>query len=149
MNPCSEDILIGPYHDDELDEQAALRIEKHLGSCGPCAAHLAELRRVSDRLSGVPLDAITPMEQMRIVRVVDGLQLRLAERAMMRMAIGLAALAATLLIVTSLWLSGVRRGADATAQNYKQVAVLLPPQSDQARSNLSHWMVRNLGGELP
>jgi anti-sigma factor RsiW len=148
MNACPRDIFIGRYHDGELDEQSAALMQTHLATCDACAAHLAELRRMSNLLIKIPLDPMTPLEQMRLGRVADGLAMRRAEPAMMRMAMGLAALAATLLVVTSLWLAGVRGGA-GSGENYQQVAVLMPRESDQARSSLSHWMVRNLGGDLP
>jgi anti-sigma factor RsiW len=149
MNPCRENILIGRYHDGELDEPRRELIKIHLASCPACLADLVELRRVSNLLTNIPLDAMTPNEHMRVYRVVDGLGMRLAERSVLRMAWGLTALAATLLVVTSLWLAGVQRDVDAPQTNGPAVAILLPRQSDQSSANLSHWMVRNLGGDLP
>jgi len=155
------DHQIGRYHDGELDERRSREVELHLAQCPACASHLAVLRRISAGLSAVSFEPITPMERARMWRKADRLPANLAERAIMRMAMSLAAVAALVLIVTSLWLLSAG-SAQAQAQvPAAQIASLIPgtvstnPSSgglvspDQANSNLSHWMVRNLGGATP
>jgi anti-sigma factor RsiW len=160
---CEFEKLVGLYHDDELDELRTAGMREHLLECPVCAGHLADLRRISGCLGTIPLDGISGIERARMFRVADSLPMSLAERAMIRMGAGLAAIAASLLIVTSLWLVGAG-GSAARGQvistppaEDKALAVAdnldLPrmdaASQDQANSNLSHWMVRNLGGDLP
>ncbi len=153
MTPCDFEILIGPYHDRELDEQRAAEMAQHIVECRSCAEQLAHVRRLSGVIGRIPLDPISGIERTRVYRVVDELPRSLAERAMIRMAGGLAALAASLLVVTSLWLMGTgsASGIPVVSQPAAINVNITPASSwpDQANSNLSHWMVRNLGGDLP
>lgn len=152
---CEQDKLVGPYHDEELSVDERLAFERHLEGCGQCAAHLADLRRFSTLIASFPLEEIRPDEQRRLEAVADRLEAGLGgERAVLRMAIPLAALAAALFLATSITLLVNARSATATAdaagtqpiqsQAWPKVAVAL-----QGDSRLPGWMVRELGGDTP
>lgn len=153
MTPCEFEVLIGPYHDRELDEQRAAEMAQHIVECRSCARQLAEVRRISGVIGRIPLDPISGSERSRVYRVVDQLPRSLAERAMIRMAGGLAAVAASVLIVTSICLIGTGAAPAIPQGSHPAIIAVNLSQNgawpDQANSNLSHWMVRNLGGELP
>jgi anti-sigma factor RsiW len=151
MSACGFDNLLGPYHDGELDPLRRDRIEQHLPGCADCSRHLAELRALTDRLSAVTLGQITPMEKAIIQQAVHKGTMDWADRAVLRMAIPLASLAASLLIVTSIGLAdnmlGGRNTADqnvASSGDWQQVAV-----ASHTDSRLPDWMVRGLGGQTP
>jgi anti-sigma factor RsiW len=154
VNPCEMDKLIGPYHDRELDAQRRDEVERHLATCPHCASHLASLRRISARLGAVPLADISLSEQSRIHRMLNRATVELADRAILRMALPLAALAAVLLVVTSVWLADTMKSSGSQAasdqasalagDDWEHVAVTL--QSD---SRMPDWMVRGLGGDAP
>jgi anti-sigma factor RsiW len=151
MTRCDFEIIVGPYHDRELDERRAAEMAKHILDCSSCAEHLASLRRMSGAMGQIPLDPLSGMERARLYRAVDQVPRRAMEYAILRMAGGLAALAASLLIVTSIWLMGSDGVSSGAQSGGSPIAIVLPSSgvSEQASSNLSHWMVRNLGGDLP
>jgi anti-sigma factor RsiW len=156
VNLCNFDNLIGPYHDGELDSNRRAEVEGHLPGCPQCTAHLASLRRISTRLSAFPIGDISLTEQSRLHRLLNRATVELADRAILRMALPLAALAACVLVVTSVWLadtmkgpgagpvSGPTQGNTLASDDWEQVAVTL--HSD---SRLPDWMVRGLGGDAP
>src|SRR5438270_738818 len=47
MSDCQYHQLLDAYHDGELSEEARYEVDRHVASCCLCAAHLAELRRLS------------------------------------------------------------------------------------------------------
>lgn len=58
---CLDDQLIAAYLDRNLDETAISTIEKHLATCEPCHALVAELVQHNDqswpRMASLPADA--------------------------------------------------------------------------------------------
>jgi len=148
MTPCDFEILIGPYHDQELEEDRAAEMAKHIVHCRSCAGQLAEVRRLSGVINRIPLDPISGMERARMYQLVDQLPRRAAESALIRMAGSLAALAASVLLITSIWLMGAGGSSNIT-HPVSSIIPISQSSTDQANSNLSHWMVRNLGGDLP
>ena len=110
MNLCKFDNLIGSYHDGELNPNRRAEVETHLPACPQCTAHLASLRRISTRLSAFPVGDISLTEQSRLHRLLNRATVELADRAILRMALPLAALAACVLVVTSVWLADTMKG---------------------------------------
>jgi anti-sigma factor RsiW len=147
MSSC-DPILLSLYHDGELDAARSSALEKHLANCPPCVRQLQDLRRLSGRLSVIELPEIIPAEQARILRFVRGSVIQVFDRLVMRIGLRLAAVAAVVLVVTSIWLADTmkmdRSEAKAVAPDWQQTAVTL-----RADSRLPEWMVRGLGGETP
>jgi anti-sigma factor RsiW len=151
MSLCSQEFLIGRYHDGELDEQSRRQVEQHLEKCEECAGQLAELRLISGLVGRVRMDPMSSAERMHVESFVANLSGRAGEMAVLRIAKGLAAVAACVLVVTSFCLAKMNGPETPAVQS---VAVAIPSDvmqgvQGQANSNLSHWMVRNLGGDLP
>jgi anti-sigma factor RsiW len=160
MDSCTFDNLVIRYHDDELDFQARVEFEQHLSGCAVCTAHLAELRQISSVLSGISFAEIQPAEQNRLHAALQGLQSRavsarrqVSERAILRMAIPLAALAASVLVVTSTFLlaniGNVHGATDLAATSAAAPPHELTLVAMQSDSRLPAWMVRSLGGDAP
>jgi anti-sigma factor RsiW len=150
MSECEQNHLADRYHDGQLTPQQRQQFEAHLAQCGDCGRRLAELLRLSQTLGRIALEPILPIEQARIHRAVDQARAGVAmtaERMVMRIAVPLAALAACVLIVTSICLTRPASGATAMASattNWQQTAVTL-----SAGAALPQWMVYNLGGKTP
>jgi hypothetical protein len=168
MSICSQDILVGPYSDGELSASRAAEMQAHLASCPECAGHLADLAKVSRRIAAVPLQPILPIEQFALHRAIDRVQMQSGERMVLRFASSLAAVAAAVLLVTSLCLTtnilgGNPAGASSTPgksiENPGNGAGPAPrgggagsganSSADQDNTDLSAWMVRSLGGQTP
>jgi anti-sigma factor RsiW len=166
MSICSRDILVGPYCDGELSASKAAEMQAHLAGCAECAAHLADLEKISSRIAAVPLQPILPIEQFALHRAIDRVQAQSGERMILRFASSLAAVAAIVLLVTSLCLTtNILSGSPAGAKSMEPMtpndlgAGPAPrgggagsganSSADQDNTDLSTWMVRSLGGQTP
>jgi len=151
MSECSQDNLrlLSRYHDGEIDSTERRQVEQHLSECADCRQQLNDLRALSGRLVELRLDPITSDEQDRLHQAISAATSGLTDHAIIRMAVSMAAIAASLLIVTSVWLVTSMPGRSGTSdagspQDWQQVAMTL--HSD---SRLPDWMVHSLGGDLP
>jgi anti-sigma factor RsiW len=135
MNGCMFHPYIGPYHDGELDAETRERLESHLSICPRCAGELASLRGLSDRIASAVCrpDAESAAFQ-RIHAAIDQAADRNSGRQFMRTAGLLMALAASLLLVSGVWLAELsgsrvqtvaRRPAPALAPEWERVATTL------------------------
>jgi|GEM_PF-5800131 len=153
MNNCEQENLVCPYHDGELDELRRLQVENHLTLCGVCRQRLREFQGLTERLSRVSVNGMSQMEQARMHWVVERARVDLSSRALMRLAMPLLGMAASLLVVTSVWLvdnGGVGRSArtgtlaQSDSSDWQRVAM-----NFHSDNKLPDWMVRSLGGDRP
>jgi anti-sigma factor RsiW len=96
--PFSEKLSL--FHDGELDSAAHAETERHLASCGECAAELAGIREMSRLMFENPAPRLSQMGLHRIHRRTD----LLLQAPVLRMARTLRAIAACVLIAGSGWL---------------------------------------------
>lgn len=143
---CTEEIRVSLYHDGELDAEQSGRMKAHLDGCGACGGSLRDLRMISEGIGRLPLGEITSAEQARIHQAVRHAEMGLGERAVLQLGYALAALAASMLVVSSLWLadniSGRSRQREASVDG-PDVQLVAPSLGADIR--LSAYMVRGLG----
>jgi anti-sigma factor RsiW len=159
MNTCGQETIVGLYHDKELTGQQSRDLERHLETCIACTERLAQMRRMSRLFSSIVLEPISASEEFHIHRAVKLAEQSGMDRAVIRIAIPLAALAASVLMVTSIWLADIMRGGVAAGATNQQLVSAAPQRQstaelgsiglDRANANLPDWMVRSLGGETP
>ncbi len=134
MNGCMFHPYVGPHHDGELDAATRGRLESHLGICPKCAAELASLRDLSQRISSAVGAADAQSAFQRIHAAIDQTADRNSGRQFMRTAGLLTALAASVLLVSGVWLAELsgrrvetvaRRPAPALAPEWERVATTL------------------------
>lgn len=129
------------YHDRQLDAAGRDAVERHLAGCGDCAAELAELQNISQMFAEIP----TPrLSQIALYRLHSNLDL-LTDRGLLRLARVMTGLAASVLLLGSLWL--MRPHPVAVPANTS--LALLPLQVEEqslasADSSPSDWMVSEL-----
>ena len=105
MTQCVFHPQISAYHDGELDSQAATRFADHLAQCPACSEELASLEKISALFSELPQKRMYPIELARLHTNLDkAAASRPAESDFLRTAGLLSALAASILIISSVWL---------------------------------------------
>jgi anti-sigma factor RsiW len=120
MKDCDFQPLLGPYHDGELDSPSVERVERHLPECPACAAELTLLRGMSTQIAAAPGTDIDPAESARLHSAIDRASNEADDiQPLFRTAGLLAALAASVLIVSGVWLLDTR-GADLGARSAGQ-----------------------------
>ena len=150
MKPCPCHDLIERYHDGELSGPCHQEAEAHLHACPACADQLRQLRQISTILKSRPLAEISPSELTRLHALQATVQRQVGEWAILRIGMPLSALAATLLVATSLLLLARPTTAATAATAAGAKWELLASGANRAGGNsnvdLSGWMIRSLGG---
>ena len=108
MNDCEFQLRISAYHDRELDAEAVAVVERHLKNCTICTMELAAMREFSTRVT-TAVGEIDHSERLRLHRAIDIAADSVADEGveslpMFRTMGLLAALAASVLIVSGVWL---------------------------------------------
>jgi anti-sigma factor RsiW len=112
MSDCPFNLQLQAFHDGELDTQASRTMSEHLANCPSCQSELADLQTVSRLFGSKAAPEMTSLELARLHNSVKGLAKtsarseanRLAETEFLRTAGMLSALAASVLIISSVWL---------------------------------------------
>ena len=169
MSDCQFQSRVAAYHDGELTAEGRRAVERHLAGCGACAAEVEWLRSVSQTLARRRGPDITPAETRRVHAAVDAASDNSAPDSypisLYRAAGVLTALAASVLIVSCVWLSelpgpanpGRPQGGVAVAEvsSWERVAITLrvdplpsglDGESYLADARLADWVLRGLGG---
>jgi anti-sigma factor RsiW len=99
---CQWGQKLSAYHDGELDPSARREVEAHLAQCADCQLQLAELRKMSgwlaDTASGLPR-----LSQISLHRLHQQTQ-EAMEAGLIRIARVISAMAACVLLGSTLWL---------------------------------------------
>jgi len=149
MSDCEHMDRLSAYYDGEMADEERRELEKHLGRCTSCARELGELQRLSELFAAVPIPQM-PAGALKLLHSNLG---SMREAVIVRMARTVAAAAAAVLIVCSVWLwaSGTRQESyAASAPAWETVAVTLhdgAPPSPDAETDLMEWIVNSLSRE--
>jgi anti-sigma factor RsiW len=100
MVDCAYKSSLEPYHDGELDPERSRAFERHLHECAACSHELQKMHELCGLLMSARPREIEPGELARIHDAVEDV----ANRSIFRFAVGLSAVAASILIISSAWL---------------------------------------------
>lgn len=162
MPDCTFACRIDAYYDGELDGEALAIFEEHLAHCVHCREELESLRNLTRRFSATPTSELNGSELSRLYDTAT----KPAERPQIGFAVGLLAMAASLLVVGTAWLMEIPRVAPAAAPtvavreipDWEQFAMGGPvtpaPGLDDrtavAENDLADWMLSGLSaGRVP
>src|SRR4051812_45532236 len=111
MTNCPHHSELDAYHDGELDAQASERLREHLSTCPQCSAELAALEETSALFAAnAEQIRLSQIELARLHQSVEPTRLegqleRSEDSDLLRTAGLLSALAASVLIVSAVWLA--------------------------------------------
>jgi anti-sigma factor RsiW len=143
MNECKQAERLGAYHDGELSGAARAEMEQHLGQCPACAAELKRLRRLSELFSAAAAPKLSPEALMRLHSRVDVIPMA----DLRRVAEVVGAIAASILLVCTIWLVKGRPAIDVIPV-WETVAVARQEMPTAApEEELGQWMVQDLSGK--
>ena len=103
MPECPFNSILQAYHDGQTSAERTREAERHVATCAACAAELARLRDLSALFHGARPEPIRPGELARLHEVVDEAADG-QDRRVLRLAVGLSAVAASILIISTAWL---------------------------------------------
>jgi anti-sigma factor RsiW len=160
MADCAYKSCLEPYHDGELAAERSREFERHLTGCEECSVELRQARELSKLLISARPHEIEPRELSSIHDAVD----EIANRSILRFAMGLSAIAASILIVSAAWLydgvparTQIVQDSQPTEQAWERWAstgqIDLParvqPETAMAQQKAIEWMAVSLGDSPP
>ncbi|HEY7089766.1 MAG TPA: zf-HC2 domain-containing protein [Tepidisphaeraceae bacterium] len=128
MSVCEcEPKVLSAYLDGELSPMLRERVEAHVRGCPTCAAELAKLRETIVALKEYPFPTLSTRALANIHDAVDDAS---AEQPVWRLGLTVGALAASILIICSVWLWDLTRTpAVTTTGGVSTQVVVAPPAS--------------------
>jgi anti-sigma factor RsiW len=148
MANCEFDEKIAAYHDGELDAQERAAVEAHLAQCAGCRQSLDQLRAMSGLLVSVEQPRLSQIARYRLHQKVGAAM----ERGLLRLAWTMSGIAASVLLLASVWLMRVNANAitQAPAEAPPWVSVALASSRDpvvrDAASPAAQWYLADASG---
>src|SRR4051812_31291191 len=128
MSDCELNQKLDAYFDGEIVGAELASFESHLRDCAQCTDALAQLRAMSRLLAGAPQPTLSQIAMHRLHREVDAAM----DRGLLRLGWAMSAIAASLLLVGSVWLTQMGNPAQAAEAAPPWVGVPVVAQADPA-----------------
>ena len=155
MLQCPYKSCLDRYHDGELARDVSRDLERHLLVCEDCVQDLRAIRETSRALAQWQPQAMRPDELKRIHAGLD----RQEDQSLYRFGVAMAAIAASVLIVSTAWLYDVPRPAvpvvsriEQPEPGWERLAATLQveppvdsPQTGLADRDTADWMIVSVG----
>lgn len=136
MSECEFQLLIGAYHDGELDAAMMRQVERHVEECAACRGELAAMRDLSARIAAVRLDEIDRVESLRLHKAIDeAVDAGQESLPLFRTAGLFAAMAASVLIISGVWLLDLKPAGRPPGMS-GGTSVVLAPEWEQVAMTL-------------
>lgn len=143
MSGCDTCDRIGAFHDGELDETSAAAVRSHLASCAACRAELTRLQDLSKVFGAAPMPRLS---QIALARIHQDERLW-PDGGAWRFASGLAAMAASVLLVGAAMLYRQSQPTFAPPQPWEAAAVVSLASDEPAGADdraVAEWIVSDL-----
>jgi anti-sigma factor RsiW len=106
MSDCPLHPQLNAYHDGELDGESASRVSEHVRQCNICRDELAAMEGMTRLFAAKPEARMLPLELSRLHQHLERSAIsRPAESEFLRTAGMLSALAASILVISAVWLA--------------------------------------------
>jgi hypothetical protein len=132
MQDCSFQSQLSAFHDGEMDSATAERLTSHLTGCAHCTQELASFQAVSTLFASLPDSRMYPLELARLHQNLDNnVSSERSTADFLRTAGMLSALAASILVISSVWIAEIPSRPAATLSP----GVAVVPASDSPLPN--------------
>jgi anti-sigma factor RsiW len=115
MQDCPFHSQLSAFHDGEMDSDAAGRFAGHLAGCAQCMEELTSLQSISGLFASLPEGRMYPLELARLHQNLDNtVSSQTSTADFLRTAGMLSALAASILVISSVWIAEIPSRPAAT-----------------------------------
>jgi anti-sigma factor RsiW len=136
MSECTFEPYLSAYHDRELDADLREQVERHLAACPACSAQLREIEELSLCIARADLADVGEHELTHMHEAVDAIGAeQIYGRQLLRTAGFFGALAASVLIISAVWLRELPSGNAGPAMS-ERATLALPPEWERVAINL-------------
>jgi anti-sigma factor RsiW len=127
MQDCPFHSQLTAFHDGEMDSVAAGGFAGHLAGCGECRDELASMQAITGLFASLPEGRMIPLELARLHQNLDkNVASQNSVADFLRTAGVLSALAASILVISSVWIAEIPSRPAATLSP----GVVVVPASD-------------------
>jgi anti-sigma factor RsiW len=134
MDNCPYSNEIESLHDGELADPRRAEVEKHLVTCAACREQLADLQNLRKALTSMPMGRLSQIGRHRIHARID----QAMESGVIRTAWMLSGLAASILVVGSLWLTQTQ-DVTQTAPPWVEVSMVTTGLNREVATPAAEW----------
>lgn len=134
MDSCPYSNEIEALHDGELPEARRAEVGTHFEACAACRSELADLQEMSQAMADLPLGHLSQIGRHRLHVRLD----QAMESGIVRTAWMLSGLAASILVVGSLWLSQSQEVTQA-APPWVEVSMATTPLNREVSTPATEW----------
>jgi anti-sigma factor RsiW len=106
---CPGEQELSAYHDGELPQERRAIVAEHLPSCAPCREVIARWTAISQLFNEAPHQRLSGIARERVRRSA----MRSADSGILRLAWTMSGLAASVMVVGSLWLTHLNDNLNA------------------------------------
>jgi anti-sigma factor RsiW len=152
MSDCRRfQFLLAAHHDGELrDHKARRALEEHLVDCPHCAAELAQMRDLSAQIASAiaTREGVTERAVIEMHRAVDEvMNAAVVDQPFLRTAGLLTGLAASVLIISGIWLFELNRSEAGDGISVADAPVVLSPDWERVAMTLRAEPRPAIGGD--
>ena len=170
MSQCTYQSSLAAYHDGQMPPERVRELERHLPSCAACSAELRDLSQLSQLLGTARPEGNRPDELARAHAAVEETEHSgIENRGVMRLIVGLSAVAASVLIISGAWLYDAPQPTSLQISQHQPVAeqawerwasagpiaspINAPPagmalRDDRNFQDTVDWMIVGMGGPV-
>ena len=124
MSECEYQSRLDAFFDGELEPPDSERIEQHVETCAACSAALREMRQVGRMFDSLADEPMSDAALSRIHRAVDQADVEAdAPLSLWRVSLVLTSLAASVVVIGSVWLREVPSAPGGSAGTYSRTSV--------------------------
>ena len=143
MTDCGQADRLSAYYDGEVSEAERASLEEHIRGCPLCAVEMARLQRLSRLIGSI---GRMEMSSQALERLHQSLDLQ-PKITILHIAEVFAAVAASILIVSGVWLWMISTANEAAGQIPVWETVAVAPQDPSgaaAQEQLAQWIIQDL-----
>jgi anti-sigma factor RsiW len=129
INDCPSQQELNSYHDGERPSDRQAAIAAHLAVCAACREILSRWTSISRLFSETPHQRLSAIARARLYRRMD----EVMDRGIIRLAWTLSGLAASVLLLGSVWLTRAENSVGQTASPPPWVAVAYASEMSQGQ----------------
>jgi anti-sigma factor RsiW len=131
MMPCPTGEELSAYHDGRVSGDRLESLRRHIAECDPCALEVSRLAALSTLFANAVRPRLSQMSRHRLHNKID----QAMERGLIRFGWSISGIAASILLVSSVWLMHVGTAKQTTESAPPWLGVAVSTEADSVVQN--------------
>ena len=131
--PCPTGQELSAYHDGRVSGERLGLLQQHIAECDPCTLEISRLAALSSLFANAVRPHLSQMSRHRLHNKID----QAMERGLIRFGWSISGIAASILLVSSVWLTHVGTAKKTTESAPPWLGVAVSTDADSVVQNAS------------